>query len=458
MGIEKMVNDVIMNDDVETLRTFSAQQLNELDNTESLVMIAIKHNSIKSMKLLLEVGCSFKYYDMISFVKNVDMLKIVIPTLDKSVKYFLTGFGLENAEGTKVFYDNDVRFYKNDILVKFSSAEVFRYTLTKEKEISSSDTDYSYDLCYMLASKPNVYVDYNEKIRCLVEIGSDIYKEHTFRHRYNPINVLSEAISSMNVEFIEFLIEHGADIHYTVSNGNPVTEGLIYYESKHERFVSTLKCLLKHGFDINDKDTNGNTCLLNSMKELHLDDEQMINFFKIMINHGVDIGVKNNSNMGVMHALFKTMSTIDSVEFLIRCNLSINDLDDNGFTPVHYYNYSLLDEESDIDLMKENYESLIDLLIRNHFDFNAGKICLLQKLCMNIKDYYDDDYDVTDKAIFRMNIDIQHKLIELVIKHTSTENIVKILDIGHEIYTGTLLIIEEYNHKRKCRTTKSASN
>ena len=118
-----------------------------------------------------------------------------------------------------------------------------------------------------------------------------------------------------------------------------------------------------------------------------------------------------------------------------------------------------MNEESDTDLIKEIHKSLIDLLIRNHFDFNVEKICLLQKLCVNAREFYDsDDYTFIDKTIGQMNINIQHGLIKLVIKHTSTENIVKILDIGHEIYTSTLLLTKEYNHEGKCRTTKSSSN
>lgn len=93
-----------------------------------------------------------------------------------------------------------------------------------------------------------------------------------------------------NRDFVNLLIQHGADVHITDSSGNTALMYLLmtgYYGD-----TSTIEALIEHSIDdINIQNKYGNTALIYAINKLYA--PTVLDIVKLLIKSGADVALKN---------------------------------------------------------------------------------------------------------------------------------------------------------------------
>ena len=396
--------------------------------------------------LLLETENVPKDKYILDGIKSVEMLKILIPKLDETITYEIPSFIFESMESIKLLYDNSIKFHKSTVFYLQCDIDMFKCILLEEQKLPSSNIDH-YEILYNIIRYNSTCVcnHQHEKVKLLIEIGVDVNKE--FNSKYRNTNAMREAICASNVELVKYFISIGGDIYLKRSDGNLVIDELSYRASISKKSILLLDYLLEIGYDINRRNLIGNTYFLRSVLKLNpSSNKDVIDFMEVIVDKGVDLIVKDHKNMNALHYMFKNITIYqilfekELIDLLIKNGLSINDLDDKGRTPIHRYR-QINDDTC------ENYDILMKLLIDNEFDFNAGKISLLQNICVKLSDMYElyemnGMYDPCEMDDYIMDYG---KLIKPLLIHTNTENIMKVLEL-EDLYEGIRMVIQQ----KKC--------
>jgi len=103
------------------------------------------------------------------------------------------------------------------------------------------------------------------------------------------------AIKAKNVEMVNFLIEHGADVNYQMPHGYSALSIASSVSSWGNEEIVEL--LLEKGLDVNKQDGFGCTPLFDATHYLNLA------IVEVLLDKGADINIKNNSGNSVLSEL-----------------------------------------------------------------------------------------------------------------------------------------------------------
>ena len=200
---------------------------------------------------------------------------------------------------------------------------------------------------------------YLNRAKKLIERGADVNEKDK-----NGYQILHYAVLSDNPKMIELLVDHGADVYAKANNGwtvlhsaalNARAEVLLSNAVVNRAFhfkgnLEVVQWLVEHGADVNAKDNNGCTVLHSAVANGNL---EVINY---LVKHGADLNAKDNNGRTVLHytASIVKMITLRSlaklgigftkalkrheelIQWLVDRGQDINAKDNYGMTILHY--------------------------------------------------------------------------------------------------------------------------
>lgn len=132
----------------------------------------------------------------------------------------------------------------------------------------------------------------------------------------HPATILTYAAIAGNVNMIEWLIEHGADINAIDNDNKSVLYYVLFFSDKK---IAIMQWLFEHGADLNARIDNDKTAL-------HLLVEQSENYdaeIKWLVEHGADINATTKGKNSVLHVA-SDRGKWELVKWLIERGADIN--------------------------------------------------------------------------------------------------------------------------------------
>ena len=209
---------------------------------------------------------------------------------------------------------------------------------------------------------------YLNRAKKLIERGADVNEKDN-----NGYQILHYAVLSDNPKMIELLVDHGADVNAKANNGWTVLHSAVLngnVEAIHAKtrviFTTTpvikgegiylkgnlevVQWLVEHGADVNAKDNDGCTVLHSAVENGNLD---VINY---LVKHGADINAKDYYGRSILHytasrvkmnnlllytslgfGLAKPLKQHEElIQWLVDRGQDINAKDNYGMTILHY--------------------------------------------------------------------------------------------------------------------------
>jgi len=165
------------------------------------------------------------------------------------VKYLVERGADINQKSGNTIYTNPLIY-----AIKYSNAKILNY-LIKEGEATLYGLDQMVGLLSYAIENSTF-----EIVKCLVEHQVDIDRRNN-NDWMTPLMMTLRA-SSLNVELIKFLIDHGADVHAVDDNNEtPLIQIIKYSTKKSNERNGVIKYLIDHGADLSKKDSNGKSIL-----------------------------------------------------------------------------------------------------------------------------------------------------------------------------------------------------
>ncbi len=139
-----------------------------------------------------------------------------------------------------------------------------------------------------------------------------------------------------------------------------------------------LKCLIKLGINVNAQhECYGNNTALHTAAI-----NRSAKVFKLLINHGADVTVKNSFNETILHCAVLG-GNLEIVNLILQSEVNINAQDDNGNTALHIiipYSDSenkivkfLLSKGIDVDIKNNHNKTISDLLCAHHCEESVAE-------------------------------------------------------------------------------------
>lgn len=152
-------------------------------------------------------------------------------------------------------------------------------------------------------------------VQYLVEHGADIHGQTKFKN-----TALMSASLFGYLDIVKYLVDQGANV-----NGYNIGGETALMRAAGQRYLSIVKHLIRNGADINAMDRFGDTALI---KGAYCGSLSIV---KHLIKHGADINARDNGgNTVLMRAVLE--GQINIVKFLINNGVNINDQNKYGET------------------------------------------------------------------------------------------------------------------------------
>jgi len=172
---------------------------------------------------------------------------------------------------------------------------------------------------------------------------------------YQGCSALIFALLSKHFEIAEFLIDQGADIHFTRSDlkgkfqpGRGQTA--LWWAANHGH-LPLAEALIRRGADVNTPDHHGGTPLTTASSS---GQHEMVQY---LIDHGADIHATISDGRKAFH-LAVTNGHVPVVEILLKAGNDPNETGGSGYTPL-------------MVAAENNFYELAELLIQHGADVNA---------------------------------------------------------------------------------------
>jgi serine/threonine protein kinase len=135
------------------------------------------------------------------------------------------------------------------------------------------------------------------------------------------------AIVYGNVEMLELLLEHGANINAKDNSGITPLHAAIQTGN-----LSITKWLLEHGASINAKNNSGTTPLHYVIQQLAMPYDNL-GMLKLLLEHGANLNVKDNNGTTPLHTAVQS-GNLSITKWMLEHGANINAKDNNGTTPL----------------------------------------------------------------------------------------------------------------------------
>lgn len=342
----------------------------------------IKEGDFDAVRNLIHKGIDLNKVDSFG---NLPLVTAVDNENLGIVKYLVENGADVNAKAvTKLGY------FETPLLVSLykGNVEITKYLLENGADMHKNDL---YDTPLIIAIETN---NFNE-VKCLVDHGADVNKKTDTGsfiripllfaiERYhvikNNIEIYSDFSSSdANMDIIDYLLEHNADVNGKNYRYTPLNTAINYGE------LDVVKCLLKHGADVNNADENGNIPLMVAISNNDMD------IFKELLQYDVhfeklpiDEVVRNKDVIDALFCTnnlskyFKTVLSRDYKECLKSDKIS------QFFYKLDYYK----------TIVKENVDK----------EFEKKEICSILNECRNMY--------IIDRLVERKNLNKKEKVLE----------------------------------------------
>ena len=172
---------------------------------------------------------------------------------------------------------------------------------------------------------------------------------------YTDCSALIYAASLKRVEIAKFLIDQGADIHFTRSDlkgkFQPGRGQTTLWWAANHGYLALAEALIQRGADVNTPDHHGGTPLTTASSN---GQHEMVQY---LIDHGVDIHAKISDGRKAFH-LAVTNGHVQVAEILLKAGNDPNEAGGSGYTPL-------------MVAAENNFYELAELLIQHGADVNA---------------------------------------------------------------------------------------
>jgi ankyrin repeat protein len=148
-------------------------------------------------------------------------------------------------------------------------------------------------------------------------------------------SILHAAVEQKNDALVQFLIEHGADIHAQNNRGDTA----LHIAIEHE-YHALMQKLINYGANVNKQNKLDLTPLhyalgtQNPMETFHSTSYDL-QAAKRLIQNGADIDAPGPANNTALHSM-SLSGFIEPAHLLIECGANIDTQNIDGFTPLHY--------------------------------------------------------------------------------------------------------------------------
>lgn len=164
-----------------------------------------------------------------------------------------------------------------------------------------------------------------EKVKALVDLGLNLNKGYDYctqgselEHEGKP---LFQAIFSGDVEILEYLIEHGADVNIkNMFNENLANTTMGYFvtcgmsadhtERKFcEKAIKVLGCLFKYGIDVNNLSLYGDSLVVRAVKFGNFNEPYAMQLLHLLVNYKADINIpcKSTGDTALHYAVTRSL-------------------------------------------------------------------------------------------------------------------------------------------------------
>ncbi|GFU97771.1 putative ankyrin repeat protein FPV162 [Trichonephila clavipes] len=261
-----------------------------------------------------------------------------------------------------------------------------------------------------------------EVIKELLLIGANVNMRSTYLNS-TPLN-LATNLPDCNVEIVNLLLEHGADID-TLNKyyDTPLIHAIRHFTEN----MDLIKTLLEAGASINGANLKGETPLITAMKNPRC----TVELFRKLLRYKADVNFKDKRNCTPLHYAVRCLkdNRFKIVKELIKLDCDIHATDYSGQTPLYFaikytknkvnldfckclIRYAVLQDNPGCSKMYRPYPSVI-------FDTIFSYICDCQKEVDFMKTHIIDDgismYDFVLSKTVRATV--CEKLLETIDKN-----------------------------------------
>lgn len=139
------------------------------------------------------------------------------------------------------------------------------------------------------------------------------------------LTALHYAAENGDTDVVKYLVDNGADVK---AQDTLLSRSTIHFAAENGN-LDCIKFLTEKGADLQDKDSFGATALHYAAKRNHLD------VVKYLVDKKMDYTAKDRRGWSAMHYA-ASGGSIDVVKYLLAKGLNINELNENGRTPLFF--------------------------------------------------------------------------------------------------------------------------
>jgi ankyrin repeat protein len=335
----------------------------------------MKHNRLyeENGDTLFISACKGGYKDLVEYLLDYNPILVDLGNKSNGISPLLYAIEYEKVEIVKLLIKYGADISKKN---KEGITPLILASQTKEKEIIE----------LLLGAKNGLYsLLFQEKARSfnindISNNGGNALTYLLYEDFYNN-RIIRKNNSYTTYEIAKILVDNGIDINKGDKQGNsPLT-------LSYKRDTNTFNLLIKNGANINQRNPNGLTLLnytiidnlelskklidrgadinnktkedLNLLMFLFLSpsrfNEESVDF---LLSKGFKLTEKNNKNQNLLH-LSAMDGDYEKLSYLVSKKLDINEKDVDGNTPLLFLQ------------TKQNYQQLLDLLLKKGADINA---------------------------------------------------------------------------------------
>ncbi len=496
-GIDGSTED---NDDIsrEPKNIFEAIEQNDIDKVKSYIEDintqewendnntplhkALQNDNIDIAKILIESGAdiSIENYSYISSFclmlekEYIDLMKLsILNSTDANQKHIIFNVvASEQIDLLEFLIQNEADINIQDrrnntplhIALQNDNIDIAKILIENDADVSIENYDNISPFCLMLEKK------YLDLVKLSILNGTDA----NLKCQGEPI--ILDAIVSGQIDFLEFIIQNGADInvkdeygfmpldaYYLLDNNSVIKDILInkgaitgITDKNRSLYLGAAICfkndkiikqLVDDGVDINSAKFEDDELLLH-----YAVINSEIKILKSIIEYGIDVNTKNDEGLTPLNIALDNKNN-EIVELLIKNGANINEKNKSGYTPLHLAickhldntvkllidNGAKIDEItnnkitslhlatqiSSLDIVKNLIKNGVDINALNNYNETPLHIAVIEDDINIVKFLYEND----------ANIDIENSLNlspKDIINIECKTNLKKILEIQEQ--------------------------